>query len=244
LISNETGRLASIFTPLERVEERTFLNVPPEAAAWARATALPVPPDTYDVIFKPLSSSPDIQISSPEMFAAVRGEVTVFGSATGDDFRSYRLQVGEGLYPRTWIQVDQAGSQPVLDGKLGVWDTHGLEGPVVLQLLVIRADNRVDTAAVQVTVDNQPPELEVPYPAEGQVFDRAEDHVITFQARVSDNLSIRQVEFLVDGEQVAAQVQAPYAYPWRSVKGEHTLQVKATDQAGNITQSEVQFIVK
>lgn len=243
-VNRETGRLASIFTPLERVEERTYLNVPPEAAAWARAASLPVPPDTYDVIFRPLSSSPDVQISSPEMFATVHGEVTVRGSAAGDDFLSYRLQVGEGLYPRTWVQVGQASFQPVLDGKLGMWDTRGLEGPVVLQLLVIRADNRVDTAAVQVTVDNQPPELEVPYPAEGQVFDRTEDHVITFQARVSDNLSIRQVEFRLDGDPVAVQVEAPYAYPWRPVKGEHVLQVKATDQAGNTTQTEVEFVVR
>ncbi len=41
---------------------------------------------------------------------------------------------------------------PVTDGVLATWDTTGLSGLYAVQLQVIRADQRVDIALIQVTV--------------------------------------------------------------------------------------------
>ena len=40
----------------------------------------------------------------------------------------------------------------VEDGVLATWDTTGLSGLYAVQLQVIRSDQRVDTAIIQVTV--------------------------------------------------------------------------------------------
>jgi hypothetical protein len=41
---------------------------------------------------------------------------------------------------------------PVESGELAQWDTKGLSGLYAVQLLVVRKDQRVDTAVIQVTI--------------------------------------------------------------------------------------------
>ena len=77
------------------VEERVYLDIPPQAEEWAQSAGLPIPPDTYDAIYSPPPTNPDVQIIEPEMFAYVNGVVPIYGSAAGDDFSYYRLQVGQ-----------------------------------------------------------------------------------------------------------------------------------------------------
>lgn len=243
-INRETGRLATLFTPPELVEERIFLAAPPQASDWARATGLPAPPETFDVILGPLSLPGRAELAAPELFATVRGRLRIIGTAAGNGFQRYRLQAGSGLYPRAWVQIGADSGNPVEAGELGVWDTTGLDGLYALQLLVIRQDNRVDRAAVQVNVDNQPPQVTIPYPEDGRVFGEDHSGIITFQVDAQDNLGLRRVEYFVDGQQVARQVQPPFAYPWDTTKGEHTLQVQATDQAGNTAEAVTRFVVK
>ena len=54
-VNRETGQLATIFTAVEMVEERTYLALPPEAMDWARQTGLPIPPNSYDIIYVALT---------------------------------------------------------------------------------------------------------------------------------------------------------------------------------------------
>jgi len=151
-INRETKLLATIFTPPELVENRIFMVVPDAAKAWASSAGLLTPPDTYDTIqAKP--ATPDVNITSPEMFAAVNGELQVTGTAAGKDFLLYRLQYGQGLNPQDWYQIGKDSTTPVSDGLLGEWDTSGLGGGLyVLQLQVVRLDQSLETDTVVVTV--------------------------------------------------------------------------------------------
>ncbi|HET8685817.1 MAG TPA: hypothetical protein VFM18_04040, partial [Methanosarcina sp.] len=64
-----------------------------------------------------------------------------------------QVLVGQGLNPKDWIQV-AGGNQPVTNGLLATWSTKGLSGLYAVQLQVIRNDQKVDTAIIQVTVSN------------------------------------------------------------------------------------------
>jgi hypothetical protein len=66
----------------------------------------------------------------------------------------YRVQVGQGLNPQRWIQVGEDRAAPVEDGVLATWDTTGLSGLYAVQLIVVRTDQRVESAVIQVTVND------------------------------------------------------------------------------------------
>ncbi|MCK6538671.1 MAG: penicillin-binding protein [Anaerolineales bacterium] len=149
-VNRETGLLATVFTLPQLIEERVYFVVPAEARAWAESAGLAIPPTSYDVIQAP-PINPDVNIASPELFSEVSGIVRITGAAAGGDFLSYRVLVGRGLNPREWVQVAE-GSEPVTDGLLAEWNAEGLSGLYAVQLQVIRSDQRVDTAIIQVTV--------------------------------------------------------------------------------------------
>ena len=239
-VNRETNRLATVFTPPEMVESRVYFIFPPEAADWARQAGLATPPDAYDVIPDALSYSPSARNTSPVMFAPLRGEVTILGSAGGDDFMFYRLQAGKGLNPTQWFQIGADQTKPVDEGELGVWDTHGLDGLYAIQLIVVHLDTRIESAVVQVTVDNQAPEARIDYPTRGQVFS-ADTTRILFRASAFDNLALASVEFFIDGRSVARLASEPYIYYWTAASGVHVLQVVAEDLAGNLSESSLEF---
>jgi membrane peptidoglycan carboxypeptidase len=153
-VNRETGFLATIFTPAQLVEKRVYMNVPVDAREWAVSAGIPIPPDAYDAIQPPLPN-PEVNIASPELFAEVNGEVRITGTASGADFVSYRLQAGPGLNPQQWIQIGEDASTPVEDGLLAEWDTSDLSGLYTVQLIVVRAEQVVETAVTQVTIGNR-----------------------------------------------------------------------------------------
>ena len=149
-INRETGYLATVFTLPQLIEERVYFVVPSDARAWAESAGLEIPPATYDVIQSP-QLNPDVNITAPELFAEVSGEVRIVGTAAGEDFVSYRVLAGQGLNPQEWIQIAD-GNEPVTDGLLAEWDTSNLSGLYAIQLQVVRGDQGVDSAVIQVTV--------------------------------------------------------------------------------------------
>jgi membrane peptidoglycan carboxypeptidase len=242
-INRESGLLATIFTPPELVEERVYMVVPPEASEWARQAGLPTIPETYDAIEAPEATNQSVQITSPAMFASVRGKVSITGDAGGDGFEYYRLQIGQGLNPVSWFQIGEDVSKPVTAGRLATWDTRELSGLYAVQLLVVRENQKVDTMTVQVRVDNQPPEVSIRYPQEGQRFTVPQDSVITFQASASDDLELAALEFYLDGRLINTLTAPPFAVPWEARAGEHTLTVKVIDGASNTAESTISFEV-
>jgi len=94
-----------------------------------------------------------VNITAPDLFSEVHGNVQIEGTATGDGFVSYRVLAGQGLNPHEWIQVAESNN-PVTNSLLAEWNTDGLSGLYALQLQVVRNDQRVDTAIIQVTVSD------------------------------------------------------------------------------------------
>jgi membrane carboxypeptidase/penicillin-binding protein PbpC len=241
-VNIETGLLATVFTQPELVEDRTYMVVPSNARAWAVSAGIPIPPATYDTVQKP-PLLPDVHITTPEMFADKRGSVEIRGSAAGEDFLSYRLEYGQGLYPQKWFQIGGDNSVPVNEGLLGTWDTKSLNGLYALRLMVVRQDQRVAQALVQVTLDNTPPQLAIMYPAEGQAIDLEQESHIALQAQAGDPFLVG-VEFYVDGVLIGKSTEPPFGLVWNARKGAHTLRVVASDRAGNQTEASLHFSVK
>ncbi|MFZ5909782.1 MAG: penicillin-binding protein [Chloroflexota bacterium] len=242
-INRETGFLATVFTPPQLVEQRVYMTIPPEARAWAEANGFTTPPDTYDAI-QPVAANPQVYISAPAMFADVRGVVEITGTAAGENLDYFRVLVGQGLNPQAWMQIGSDSRSLALDGQLARWDTAGLDGLYAVQLQVVRADQLVDTAVTQVTVDNTAPQVSILYPQDGLELDYASNRQVAFQAQAGDNLSLAAVEFYVDGELAGALEEAPFDLSWNARRGEHTLRVVARDRAGNEGEEEVRFNVK
>ena len=240
-INHETGQLATVFTPAELVDEQVFLVVPDWAEPWAEQAGLPVPPQSFDPIYVAQQSSADLRMTEPVMFAHVHGIVELWGSAAGSYFAYYRIQAGQGLNPKQWLLVGEDGQQPVSDGKLGEWNTQGLQGLYVVQLSVVRANQRVDSVFIQVTVDNNPPELSIMDPGDGELFLGDAGENILFQVSASDDLVLERLEFYVDDELYRTIWQPPFACMWPASLGEHTLQVRAFDRAGNMAEQTIQF---
>jgi membrane peptidoglycan carboxypeptidase len=149
-INRETGLLATVFTLPQLIEERVYLVVPTDARSWAESAGLEIPPADYDVIQSPRVDE-NVNITSPDLFSEVKGRVEIKGTAAGADFVSYRVLVGQGLNPQEWIQVAE-GNAPITNNRLATWDTSGLSGLYAVQLQVVRTDQKVDTAIIQVTV--------------------------------------------------------------------------------------------
>ncbi len=240
-VNAHTGRLATVFTPPEWVEERVYLVYPPEAEAWAREAGRELPPTEYDPVTLP-QAPPYARVRSPEPFTYVTGQVPVLGTASAPDFAWYRLQVGRGLFPRRW-QVVTEGQQPVENGLLGVWETEGQEpGLYVLQLQVVDARGRLWTHSVQVTVDHRPPRLEVLAPREGPVALQPEGGLFV-HVRAQDDYQVAWVRVLLDGREVMRFGQPPYRGLVPVSPGPHRLVIEARDAAGNTARTTLDLFV-
>ncbi len=238
-INKETGKLATMFTPLELVEERVFLIPPPEAAPWADMVGIEQPPTEYDVLSAVPSSDPDVRIDSPEAFQNLRREVIIRGSVSAEGLSYYRLQYGQGLNPTRWVQIGKDVEAEVSNSVLGRWETEGLTGLYILQLVAVLEDGRVKTAAVPLMVDNTPPELLLVSPEDGRRFSLAREEILVIEVSATDDLSLARVEFFVDGKRIAGTSAPPFSTRWPLDRpGEHTVSARAYDAAGNLAETE------
>ena len=242
-VNRETGALATVFTPAGLVEERTYLNVPPEAREWADKAGLEVVPQGYDAI-QSIVTDPQVNISQPALFSAVSGRVNIRGTAAIDEFDSYQVQVGEGINPETWLQVGATSTREVNDGLLAVWDTTTLDGLYAIRLSVIDRDKRITTSLTQVTVDNTPPRVSITYPQTGTEVEAVRGGV-TLSAVVEDLVGISKIEWWADGKLALTQTAPPFVYQLRATSGKHKAYLKAWDTAGNqVTSDEITFQIK
>jgi membrane peptidoglycan carboxypeptidase len=248
-VNRENNRLATVFTPSGLIDERVFMIPPPEAAAWVAASGSPSSqlalPQTYDVLSADDPIDPNVQISFPAPFQAVRGRVILRGAAGGPGFSGYRLEAGAGVNPSVWTQIGEDQTAPQTSGPLIEWNTQDLDGLYALQLQVVDQDNRVKRAYQLVTVDNQPPQVRIPYPQPGASISPNASGEIILHAEADDNLGVARLEFYIDGQKIGELSGLPYALPWKAGPGEHSLKIIAVDRAGNETSTPVvQFFVK
>jgi membrane carboxypeptidase/penicillin-binding protein PbpC len=153
-VNRETGRLATIYTPSELVENRIYRVYPEAAAAWAEANDEAVPPTEFDTISIADSDSADVQIISPQPLDVISGKVTIRGTARGSDFAYYRLAYFSGLTPATIQSIAENVTQAKTNGTLAVWDTSNLNGLYTILLTVVDEDGRFQEIALPVTIEN------------------------------------------------------------------------------------------
>lgn len=242
-VNKETGKLATVYTPPELVEERVYEIYPPEAADWVRTEGIPQPPTEYDPLPEDNSSALEVAITGPTPYQYVKGVVEVTGNARIANQVVFRLRYGEGLNPSAWMTIGSEHGHQVDNGVLEYWDTSGLSGLYTLQLSVVDQGGGERLANVQVTVDNQPPQvtLNYPFPGSSHSRDDVEGAWFTIQADAVDNLRMDRVEYFLDGTSVGISTVSPYAFKvmLSDVElGTHEVWVVAYDAAGNSTETE------
>ncbi len=105
-------------------------------------------------------TGPMARINSPQDGSRVSGLIDIKGTAfSADDFKQYRVSVGQGAAPTTWTTV-RTSPVPVSYGILAPWDTLGLaEGQVYsVKLEAEDLSGNISTYQVGVTIDNTSPE--------------------------------------------------------------------------------------
>ena len=223
-VNKETGKLASVHTPPELVEERVYEIFPPEAQDWVRENDIPQPPTEYDE-YGPGLVAGDVAIIDPPPYAYLSQGQLIIGNAKGGDFQAWRLEYGPGLNPSSWSPIGPDHDHQVDHGPLEFWDVGGLEGLYTLRLTVMRHNRPPDQAAIQVTVDHTPPSLQLIYPPDGKEYVMEDDEYVSIQAEARDNVSMDRVEFYLDGALLKISTVPPYNARWTIVM-EDTLPVE------------------
>ncbi|MBN1875436.1 MAG: transglycosylase domain-containing protein [Anaerolineae bacterium] len=246
LVNRETGKLATIYTPPELVEERSYMVLPPEAQDWLASLPederIDIPPTEYDTIYGPNQANAEVSIISPTTYSYVKGFIPITGNARGGDLALFRLVFGKDLNPTEWQQIGPDHGNQVENNVLEFLDTTGLpDGLYTMQLQVIGHDQQVRHATIQLTVDNTPPKVDLTYPTEGSEYEYGFDEWVNVNAEVRDNYAVAKVEFYKNNEEHPFETRtvAPFNVNWTlGPPGEYTFHAIAYDAAGNKTETE------
>jgi subtilisin family serine protease len=75
-------------------------------------------------------------VTSPECYSFAWGDVDIIGTASGDNFLSYKVEYGEGENPADFVTIFES-SNPVTDDVLFSWDTRSSPpGAYIIRLTV------------------------------------------------------------------------------------------------------------
>jgi penicillin-binding protein 1C len=215
-VNRDTGKLASVHTPPELVEERVYEIFPPEARDWVRENGIPQPPSAYDE-YGPGLVGGDVAIMDPPPYGYVGQGQLIVGNAKGNDFQAWRLEYGPGLDPSSWSPIGPDHGNQIDNGPLEFWDVSGLEGLYTLRLTVMRHNRPPDQSAIQVTVDHSAPGLQLIYPPDGAQYVMEDDEYVNIQADAQDNVSMDRVDFHFDGQLIKTSTVPPYTARWTLV---------------------------
>ncbi|MFZ5863148.1 MAG: CARDB domain-containing protein [Nitrospirota bacterium] len=101
---------------------------------------------------------PAVRIATPTNNAVVGGLVDIRGIAASDDFREYRILVGDGVAPASFTLVRRS-PVPVTNGTLSEWDSVGRSESSLVTIRLEAEDlaGNVGMHQIAVTIDNLPP---------------------------------------------------------------------------------------
>ncbi len=237
-INRETGKLATIYTAPELIEEKTFQVLPDEANDWLLAAGIAQPPTEYDTLGPQFDGSQNVVVSYPLPFDYVRGVFDVTGIAKSDGFSFAKVQFGAGLNPTEWTQIGPDKTEPLEEeGRLETFNTVGFEGLYTLQVLVVREDQLFEQVNVPITIDNTAPTVELVAPLNGDTIS-LDDESLVVQPNAADNLALESVNLYVNGGLVETTSVAPFTMRWKLPSvGNYALYVEAQDAAGNVARS-------
>jgi len=114
---------------------------------------------TLPTLAAPAQQQTQVQITSPEINAQVRGMVPIMGSALVPDFQFYKVEFGVGPNPAQWAIIGDMHDQPVVNGQLEVWDTtRWPDGVYSLRLHAVKQDGNYEEFVVpQIIIANTQP---------------------------------------------------------------------------------------
>ena len=213
-IDKRNELLARATTPEEERETRVYLILPPEANDWLKSSGIEQPPQGESPEDF-LDFDPEVAITFPPPGGHIGGQVEILGNARGGNFANYRLEYGSGPTPIQWTQIGPEHGAQHENGLLEVFNTEGLEeGQYTLRLTVRYHDGNQRVWDAQVTIDNEPPTVEISEPDPDQLYVMDEDEQININALVSDKWAIDRVEFAIDGTYFITSTIAPYNERW------------------------------
>jgi subtilisin family serine protease len=124
--------------------------------------------NAYQAIIR--DSSPIAELL-PEMDnAIVFGNVSVLGSAYGDNFEKYEVYSGEGMYPQEWTLIHTSDT-PLENATLSIWEAPIPENEsyYCIRLLVYDTFDQISEDRVILQLDNIPSAPEIEGPTSGVV---------------------------------------------------------------------------
>jgi membrane carboxypeptidase/penicillin-binding protein PbpC len=154
-VNRETGRLATIYTPPELVENRIYKVYPKAAGDWAEENGIERPPTEFDTISLAGAGSQNAAITNPQPLDFINGTITIRGTASGEAFAYYRLAYFAGLNPTNLQAIAENVTDSKEDERLGIWDTTGLNGLYTLLLTVVQQDGSFEEVSLPLTVNNE-----------------------------------------------------------------------------------------
>ncbi len=119
-IDRVTGKLATEFTPADRIETRDGMIFPLKYRDWAAAHNYPV----ITAAQPSIAFEPELALYSPADSSTVSGVVLVQGRVRVPPELVWRLEYGDGPLPGGWgiLRGPEAGGDQVIEGVLGEWD--------------------------------------------------------------------------------------------------------------------------
>ncbi|MFP3872426.1 MAG: S8 family serine peptidase [Candidatus Aenigmatarchaeota archaeon] len=200
------------------------------ARAWdsaGRISQLDDSDDYFEIVDPDSIEEPEIEVVSPEEDSIfTEAEVTVEWVSNNSDYHEVKIDNEE------WADVGMDTSytfQSIEDGYHNVF---------------CRATGEADVQvsdSVSFTVDTTPPSIEITGPAEGEVFDTGS---VTVQWEGSDEtVGVDHYEVRIEGNDWI-DVGNDTEYTFEGIEdGEHTVEVKAVDEAGNSDTKGLTFMV-
>ena len=126
-----------------------------DAAGWESESS-------NEVKIKIDTTAPTARIRTPLNSSSASGTLDIKGTAYSvDDFKQYRVFVGQGASPSSWTLL-RTSSLPVSYGLLTQWDSFGLpEGEYSIKLEAEDISGNINTHQITIALDNTPPQKPV-----------------------------------------------------------------------------------
>jgi hypothetical protein len=169
-------------------------------------------------------------------------------AAPGDNILTTMQGGGYG----TWYGTSFAAPIAASVGALALSVKPGISASALVSLLENNADplggytgwnqyfgyGQVDAyravaAAGSTVTDTTPPAVSITNPASGATV----SGIIQVQGTATDNVGVTAIQFFADGTVLSSATSSPFGFSWNTANyanGSHTLQVTASDAAGNV----------
>ncbi|MHC4470044.1 MAG: Ig-like domain-containing protein [Planctomycetota bacterium] len=169
-----------------------------------------------------IPAGPTVTITSPSDGSVVWGSVTLAADASGEE----AITDVEFFVDGESVGVDDTSPYSI------TWNSSTVgDGQVDVSAVATDLAGLTGNDVVSVTVDNvdDPPSVTITAPQAGSTVSGT---AVTIAAVASDDGSVVQVQFFVDGVPVGTDMTSPYQVTWNSTTvadGSHTITATATD---------------